>query len=70
MIKPSGTPSRVKKRRKKPSKFSVKSLLNENGKNLDIGLAEEAILRDQESCQTNPNFAIICNFLQQEWDAT
>jgi len=73
MNKPSGTPSKVKKRRKKPSELNnLKKLLFKNEKgceNMGSGLSEEAQLRDRECCLTNPNFAIICSFLQQEKDS-
>ena len=69
MNKPPATPigtSKVKKRRKKPRKFNIKNLLKSQ-KICDSGLVEEAQLRARECCRTNPNFAIICDFLQKEW---
>ncbi len=56
--------AKVKKRKKKPRKFTLKNLLNKRGSCAE--LAEEAKLRSSESCRSNPNFAIICDFLLKE----
>jgi len=73
MNRPGGTPSKVKKRRKKPADLkNLKTLLTENDQSSEnhcSSLADEAQRRDRECCLTNPNFAIICSFLQQEKDS-
>ena len=69
MQRTSATPSKVKKRRKKPSEFNVKKFFGKKDQP-GLGLAEEAKLREKECCLTNPNFAIISSFLQQEWNSS